>query len=92
MKVQKHYKKRCTKQILQKRFHKKIDTKPATDFFDDFFITFFGVSRCERGVQKHDKKISKKINLTLVLFWPLRNQPTTTTPRPVKNFLVPRAP
>jgi hypothetical protein len=29
-----------------------------------------------RGVQKHDKK-SQKINLTLVLFWPLTHPPTT---------------
>jgi hypothetical protein len=29
-----------------------------------------------RGVQQHDKKI-EKINLTLVLFWPLTHPPTT---------------
>jgi hypothetical protein len=30
-----------------------------------------------RGVQKHDKKNTQKLNLTLVLFWPLTHPPTT---------------
>jgi hypothetical protein len=47
------------KKIVSKSFYKKIDKKSQTDFFSIFFITFFGRFSV-RGVQKHDKKISKK--------------------------------
>jgi hypothetical protein len=53
MGVQKHYK---------KRFSKKSTKKPKTNLFSIFFYHVFGRFSV-RGVQKHDKKISKK-NLT----------------------------
>jgi hypothetical protein len=70
---------------IQKTFHKKNrvekllpKNRPEVQnrFFLDLFNHVFG-RLSVRGVQKHDKKISKKINLTLVLFWPLTHPPTT---------------
>jgi hypothetical protein len=64
------------KQIVSKRFYKKIDQKSKTDFFLIFFlITFLGLGVSMRGVQKHDKKNIEKINLTLVLFCTLTHPP-----------------
>jgi hypothetical protein len=56
--------KSTTKNVLQKnrveKFFKKIDPKNPKPTFSRFvFITFFGHFSV-RGVQKHDKKISKK--------------------------------
>ena len=62
MGVQKHYKKRFAQTIVSKSFYKKIDQKSKTDFFSIFFYHVFGRFSV-RGVQKHEKKISKK-NLT----------------------------
>jgi hypothetical protein len=45
-------KKRFAKEIVSKSFYKTSDQKSKTDFFSIFFSA--------RGVQKHDKKISKK--------------------------------
>jgi hypothetical protein len=53
--VQKHYQKRFTKKILSKRFYKKIDQNSKTIFLSILFLGRFSV----RGVQKHDKKMSK---------------------------------
>jgi hypothetical protein len=66
------------KNIASKSFYKKIDKNILNRFFSTFFYHVFGRFSV-RGVQKHDKKISKKIwsALALVLFWPPRNQPTT---------------
>jgi hypothetical protein len=51
------------------------------NFSTRFFCknVFCGVSELPslRNTRKHDKKISEKINLTLVLFWPLTHPPTT---------------
>jgi hypothetical protein len=62
MGVQKHYKKRCTKRSCRKVFTKKSTKNPKPSPFLEFsFITFLGFGRFSmRGVQKHDKKISKK--------------------------------
>jgi hypothetical protein len=70
-----------TKNVLQKnrveKFLQKKSTKsPKPTFSRILFYHVFGRFSV-RGVQKHDKKISKKINLTLVLFWPLTHPPTT---------------
>jgi hypothetical protein len=46
------------KKILSKSFYKKIDQKSQTDFFSIFWCVFGRFS--VKGVQKHDKKISKK--------------------------------
>jgi hypothetical protein len=56
---QKHYKKRFAKKIVSKGFYKKFDQKSKTDFSSKFFYHVFGRFSM-RGVQKHDKKISKK--------------------------------
>jgi hypothetical protein len=64
--VQKHNKKHFTKNR----------PKVQNRFFLDFFYHVFGRFSV-RGVQKHDKKNIEKINLTLVLFWPLTHPPTT---------------
>jgi hypothetical protein len=58
MGVQKHYKKRFAKKSCRKVF-KKFDQKSKTDFFLIFFNHVFGRFSVT-GVQKHDKKISKK--------------------------------
>jgi hypothetical protein len=50
------------KQIVSKSFSKKSTKKPKTDFFSILFYHVFGRFSV-RGVQKHDKQISKK-NLT----------------------------
>jgi hypothetical protein len=63
------YKKNRVEKFLQ-----KIDQKPKTDLFAFFYHVFGRFS--VRGVKKHGKKIDK-INLTLVLFWPLTHPPTT---------------
>jgi hypothetical protein len=59
MGVQKHY-----KTVLQtnrvEKFFKKIDKKIQNRLFLDFVYHVFGRFSV-RGVQKHDKKISKKI-------------------------------
>jgi hypothetical protein len=59
------------KQIVSKSFSKKSTKKSQTDLFSIFFNHVFGRFSV-RGVQKHDKKFSKK-NLTNP-----RNQPTTS--------------
>jgi hypothetical protein len=64
------------KKIVSEKFYKKFDQKSKTDFFSIFFYHVFGRFSV-RGVQKHDKKNIEKINLTLVLFWPLTHPPTT---------------
>jgi hypothetical protein len=69
-------KNRFAKKIMSKSFYKKFDQKSKTDFFSIFVYHVFGRFSV-RGVQKHDTKISEKINLTLVLFWPLTHPPTT---------------
>jgi hypothetical protein len=79
MGVQKHYKKRFTKQIVSKSFYNKFDQKSKTDFFLDFFYHVFGRFSM-RGVQKHDKTNIEKINLALVLFRTLTHPPTTGVP------------
>jgi hypothetical protein len=65
MGVQKHYKKRFAQKIVSKKWGKNGE-KIKTDFFLIFYHIFrrFAVG----GVQKHDKKISEKTNLTPVLF------------------------
>jgi hypothetical protein len=75
MGVQKHYKKHFTKKSCRKGFKKKSTKSPKPIFSRIVFYHVFGRFSV-RGVQKHDKKISKK-NLTLVLFWPLTHPPTT---------------
>jgi hypothetical protein len=60
MGVQKHYKKRFTKKIVSKSFHKKIEKKSKPDFFSVLFYHVFGRFSV-RGVQKHDKKSHQKI-------------------------------
>jgi hypothetical protein len=66
MGVQKHNKKRFTKKIVSKSFHKKFDQKSKTDFFSICFNHVLGrFSVRARGAQKHDKKISHTKNLTL---------------------------
>jgi hypothetical protein len=64
MGVQKHNKKRLTKKSSRKLFTKKSTKNPKPIFsrFSFFFYHVFGRFSV-RGVQKHDKKISKK-NLT----------------------------
>jgi hypothetical protein len=62
MGVQKHNKKRLTKKSCRKPFTKKSTKKSQTDFFSIFFYHVFGRFSV-RGVQKHEKKISKT-NLT----------------------------
>jgi hypothetical protein len=74
MGVQKHHKKRFTKKSRRKVFIKK-STKFQNRFFSRCFSHVFGRFSV-RGVKKHDKK-HRKINLTLVLFWPLTHPPTT---------------
>jgi hypothetical protein len=74
--------KNTTKNVLQKKscrkaFYKKFDQKSKTDFFSIFFNHVFGRFSM-RGFQKHDKKISKQINL--VLFRTLTYPPTTGVP------------
>jgi hypothetical protein len=67
MGAQKHY---------QKHFYKNIDKKSKTVFLSDFVLSRFW-SLLGEGTSKTPKKISKKINLTLVLLWPLTHPPTT---------------
>jgi hypothetical protein len=74
MGVQKHYKKRFTKKIVPKTFTKNSTKNPKPTFSRFLFNHVFGRFSM-RGVQKHDKKISKKINLTLVLFRTLTHPP-----------------
>ena len=59
--VKRHYRKRFAKKLCRKVFQ-KIDQKIQNLFFLDFFNHVFGRFSV-RGVQKHDKKNSKK-NLT----------------------------
>jgi hypothetical protein len=59
--VKRHYRKRFAKKLCQKVFQKNRQ-KIQNRFFLDFFYHVFGRFSV-RGVQKHDKKISKK-NLT----------------------------
>jgi hypothetical protein len=66
--VQKHYQKSFAKKSCRKVFTNNSTRSPKPTCFGRFSV---------REVQKHDKKISKKINLTLVLFWPLTHPPTT---------------
>jgi hypothetical protein len=75
MGVQKHYKKRFAKKIVSKSFYKKIDQKSKTDFFS-FFLSRWWAFLGE-GSSKTRLKKYRKINLTLVLFWPLTHPPTT---------------
>jgi len=63
--------KSTTKNILQKNRQ-----KIQNHFFSILFYHVFGRFSV-RGVQKHHQKISKKTNLTLLLFWPLTHPPTT---------------
>jgi hypothetical protein len=93
MGVQKHYKKRFTKEIVSKSFYKKFDQKSETDFFSNFFYHVFGRFSM-RGVQKHDKKNIKKINLTLVPSpspFSYSDPPTTHPPRGSPTFFLPVA-
>jgi hypothetical protein len=77
MGVQKHCKKRFAKKIVSKSFYKKIDQKSKTDFFTIFCLSRFWVFLAEESSKTLQKKYRKKINLTLVLFWPLTHPPTT---------------
>jgi hypothetical protein len=54
----------------------KIRPKVQNRLFLDFFYHVFGRFSV-RGVHKHDKITTTKINLTLILFWPLTHPPTT---------------
>jgi hypothetical protein len=63
--------KRFTKKIVSKSFYKKFDQDPKPIFFLDCVYNVFGRFSM-RGVQKHDKKISKNKS-----FWPLTQPPTT---------------
>jgi hypothetical protein len=58
---------------------KQIDNVLMSVFPRFFFYRVFGCFSV-RGVQKHDKKISPKRKLTLVLFRPLTHPPTTGVP------------
>jgi hypothetical protein len=53
---------------VSKSFYKKIDKKPKTDFFLNFFNHVSGRFSV-RGVQKHDKKISHKNLTNSGTFW-----------------------
>jgi hypothetical protein len=69
-----------TTKAFKKKSCPKVFTKNSTnnpnDFFLDFVYHVFGRFSA-RGVQKHDQKNIEKMNLTLVLFWPLTHPPTT---------------
>jgi hypothetical protein len=72
--------KNTTKNVLQTKSCRKAFTKKSTKnpkpIFSIFLITFLGVSRW--GEFKNTiKKIYHTKNLTLVLFWPPTNPPTT---------------
>jgi hypothetical protein len=74
--------KNTIKNVLQKKSCRKVFTKNSTKspkpiFSRFFFNQVFGSFSSVRGVQKHDKTNIEKINLTLVLFWPLTHPPTT---------------
>jgi hypothetical protein len=62
------------KKIASKSVYKKIDKKSQTDFLFSCFSRFWAF--IGEGSLKHHKKY-KKINLTLVLFWPLTLPPIT---------------
>jgi hypothetical protein len=59
MGVQKHYKKRFTKQIVSKSFYKKFDQKSKTDFFSNFFFSRFWAF-LDEGSKTRLKKYRKK--------------------------------
>jgi hypothetical protein len=80
MGVQKHTKKRVTKNIVSKSFYKKIDQKSKTDFFLIVFYHVFWAFFSVRGFQKHDKKIIGETNRTPSLFRTLTHPPTTGPP------------
>jgi hypothetical protein len=65
----------CKKNRVEKFLQKKSTKNPKPIFFDLFYHVLGRFS--VRGVKKHHKRISKKITLTLVLFWPLTHPPTT---------------
>jgi hypothetical protein len=65
----------CKKNRVEK-FLQKVRQKSKPTFSRFFFPHGFGRFSI-RGVQKHDKKIPKKNNLTLVLFRTLTHPPTT---------------
>jgi hypothetical protein len=60
MGVQKHYNKRFPKKSCRKVCTKQ-PTKKKNIFFLDLFYHVFGQCFSARGVQRHDKKVSKKI-------------------------------
>jgi hypothetical protein len=78
MGVPRHYKKRFTKNLVEK-FYKKIDQKSKTSF-SRFCLSRFWALLGEGSSKTRFKKISKKINLTLVLFWPLTRPRTMGVP------------
>jgi hypothetical protein len=61
---------------VSKQITKHSTKNPKPTFSRNCFHHVFGRFSMG-GVQKHDKKISKKINLTLVLFRTLTHPPTT---------------
>jgi hypothetical protein len=75
MGVQKHHKKRFTKQIVSKSFSKKSTKKSKTDFSRFVLLSFWAF--LGEGSSKTRLKNLEKIWPALVLFWPPRNQPTT---------------
>ena len=64
------------KKAVSKSFSKKSTKNPKPTSSRNLFYHVFGRFSM-RGVQKHDKKNIKKINLTLVLFRTLTHPPTT---------------
>jgi hypothetical protein len=66
----------CKKNRVEKFLQKNRPKIQNRLFLDFLFITFLGVSR-EGEFKNTIKKYRKKINLTLVLFWPLTHPPTT---------------
>jgi hypothetical protein len=59
MGVQKHYKKRFAKKIMSKRFYKKFEQKPKTDFFSKTFLSRFWAF-LDEGSSKTRQKINRK--------------------------------
>jgi hypothetical protein len=77
------------KHIVSKSFYKKIKKTTKTDF-PRFFLSRFWAFLGE-GSLKNPKQNIEKINMTLVLFWPLTHPPTTWVtawrPRGTQLFL-----